>query len=255
MCQITTTPFQQFSIDKLRFVMFIKHTFHSSPETFLPFEDSFFRYHIRSKLGIQTSLKEQMCEWFNIVVGIVVHHHNIVIVFQITFVHNKGWITILGQISCKQCPLSHLGPTSTVFTTDGMSFEKYGTFVSQFDAFNVNGIPTNGNPIPSPTHGTIGTRQRFGQIEFFHLQCRGCYGWFFENCTNLFPSGDSIFQYLIIGLIARYTTQIICLPLLCIKKRMYPFIEDELTSVSGHFFTLVSTKHKREKKVREGGSE
>mmetsp|Transcript_5119 Transcript_5119/g.7203 ORF Transcript_5119/g.7203 Transcript_5119/m.7203 type:complete len:207 (-) Transcript_5119:343-963(-) len=204
MLQISATPFKQTSLFKFLLVFGIKNFFHGGPESFLPLEDCLFCHNVRCNVGIKTTLEEQVSELSDIVIGVVINDAYIVVVRQITFVDDKGCRSVSWQVGCQKSSLANLVPTGSVFTTDGMAFKKYGIFVSQFNSFNMNCVATNGNTVPSTTHGTIGRAKGLTQTHFLYLNC--CWGnsWFLEDGSNTSSSCDSIMQNFIIGFIAGF---------------------------------------------------
>jgi hypothetical protein len=95
---------------------------------------------------------------------------DIVIIRQIPFIDNKGSLSILRNVRGQERSLAHFVPTSTVFSTHGMTFKQDGILVSQFNAVNVNGISGDCNAIPSTTHGTIGRTKGLAQTKLFDLK-------------------------------------------------------------------------------------
>ncbi len=191
--QISAALVQQTLFEKLFLVVFIKNFFHGGPESLLPFEHRLFGDNIRRNTGFQAPTEEQMSQTGDIVVGIVIYYHDIVIIGQIAFIYDKGWRSFFfGQVGRQQGSFTDLIPTRTVFAPDRMSFKEHRVLVPQFNPINMNGITTNGNSIPSPSHGSIGGPPRFLQAHLFDLKSRRRNGRFFENGTNVFSGLDGI---------------------------------------------------------------
>ena len=117
-------------LDEIFLVVFIKDFEHVGPEWFLPFEHCLLGDNIWCNVSLQTTLKEQMCQWFNVVIGIVIDDHCILAIGQITLVDHKRWATIFWQIGREQRSLSNLIPSSTIFSSDSVTFEKYWSLVT-----------------------------------------------------------------------------------------------------------------------------
>lgn len=110
--------------------MFVKDREHVGPEGFLPFEDSLFGDNVRGNIRRQATLKKQMRQWLNVIVGVVIHNHSILTIGQITLVNHERGASIFWQIGGEQSSLSNLIPSSTILSSYGMTFEKYRSLVS-----------------------------------------------------------------------------------------------------------------------------
>jgi len=117
-------------LDKILFVVFVENFQHVGPERFLPFKHGLFGDNVGCDLGFQTSLEKQMCQRFNIIVGVVIHYDCILLISQITLVNDKGRTSIVGQIGSQERSFSNFIPSSTVFSANSMTFEKYRSLVA-----------------------------------------------------------------------------------------------------------------------------
>mmetsp|Transcript_24881 Transcript_24881/g.59069 ORF Transcript_24881/g.59069 Transcript_24881/m.59069 type:complete len:200 (-) Transcript_24881:783-1382(-) len=99
--QFTATTFQKSSSKEEILVFFVEDLFHGSPVPFLPLEDCFLRNDVRCNLMFQTTFEEEVCQFCDVVVRVVIHDDDVVFICQVTFVNNERWGPILGKVRRK----------------------------------------------------------------------------------------------------------------------------------------------------------
>mmetsp|Transcript_5647 Transcript_5647/g.11705 ORF Transcript_5647/g.11705 Transcript_5647/m.11705 type:complete len:252 (-) Transcript_5647:359-1114(-) len=210
--QVSPTSLQQAGLFEFFLVISIKDTLHGGPEPLLPFEHSLFCDDVGRDIAIQTALEEEVRQRFDIVVWVVVHHNNIVVVFQVSFVDNKGRTSVLRHVRRQESSFTNIFPTSAVFASNRMAFKKNRVFVTKVNPLNVNGITRNRNTVPSSTHGTIGAPKGSRQTHFRLLLCRWGNGGLLEDGSYAFSSFDGIMKHLVICFITALARKVIAFP-------------------------------------------
>mmetsp|Transcript_14299 Transcript_14299/g.23113 ORF Transcript_14299/g.23113 Transcript_14299/m.23113 type:complete len:296 (-) Transcript_14299:299-1186(-) len=237
MLKIASTAFQEPFLQKLFLVITIKDLLHGCPVTLLPLEDSLFSNNVRSDLGLKTSLEENMRQLSDIVVGVVVHDHHVVVVGQISFIDDKRRSTVLGKVGGQQGTLSDFIPAGTVLSSYSMTFKKNLVLVTEFNTLDMNGITRNGNTVPSTTHSTVGGSKGLGKSKFFDLKRRGRDGRFFKDGPNTCTSFYGIMKDFVVGLVTAFARQIVDLPGARVEVGFDPLIDKQITCVMGHLLS------------------
>ena len=130
MLQISSRPIKQTLLQEFILVTFIKDLLHCSPKSFLPLEYSLLGDNVWRNLVLQAPFEEQMCQISNIIIWVVIHDAYVVIISQISLVHDKWSTTILGDVGGKQCSSSNLIPSSTILSSHCMTLKEHLILVS-----------------------------------------------------------------------------------------------------------------------------
>jgi hypothetical protein len=86
--------------------------------------------HLRSDLSFQAALEKQVCQRFDVVIGVVIDNNSILAISQITFVDDERRTSIAWEVSCQQSSLSHFIPASTILSSHSMAFKEDRALVS-----------------------------------------------------------------------------------------------------------------------------
>mmetsp|Transcript_29047 Transcript_29047/g.44684 ORF Transcript_29047/g.44684 Transcript_29047/m.44684 type:complete len:272 (+) Transcript_29047:799-1614(+) len=236
MLQISTTSLKKSFLFKGFFVFCVKDLLHGCPESFLPLEDSFLGHNVWSDFSFQTSLKKQMSKLSNIVVGIVVDDHHIVVVSQITLVDDKRRRSVFRQVCGQKSSLPNFVPARSIFAPNSVAFEEHGALVTKFNPLDVDSVSGNCDTIPSSSHSTIGRSKGFRQAKFLDLIRRRRDGGLFKNSPNSLSSLYRFVKNFIIRVITSITREIVVFPGRSVKVRLNPLVNNEVASIMGHFF-------------------
>ena len=222
---------------ELGLVAFVEDILHGFPESFLPLEDSLLGDNIRRDSSIKTSLEEKVSQFCDVVVWVVVNDNDIVVVSQVTLVHDEWSRTIIRKVSGQQSTLTNFVPAGTVFTPNCMTFKENWVLVSELHSLNVDSITRNGDSIPPPSHGSIWGSKCLGKPHLFHLKGTGSNCWFLENGTDSLSGFHGVVKSLVVTFVTSFARKIIILPIVNVEVWFDPLIEDQVTSVVGHLFT------------------
>mmetsp|Transcript_12382 Transcript_12382/g.16082 ORF Transcript_12382/g.16082 Transcript_12382/m.16082 type:complete len:249 (+) Transcript_12382:854-1600(+) len=211
--QVTPCLVQQSCLQESFFVMLLKYCQHFRPEFFLPLENSFLCYNIRRYVGFQATLEEMMSQISNVVQRVVIGDYGIDVIFQKPFIYDN---VVLGLIFREKDSLklssSYHSISSTVFSTNSMTFEQNWILETKVHTLDVNSVSTNRDTFPPTSHRPVRAPPSFFQSKFLLLFCSRSNRWFFENRPEALSGCNRIMQYLIFRVISTFTAQIIKLP-------------------------------------------
>mmetsp|Transcript_9223 Transcript_9223/g.27782 ORF Transcript_9223/g.27782 Transcript_9223/m.27782 type:complete len:291 (+) Transcript_9223:852-1724(+) len=235
MIELPAALFEKSRRLEVRLVLPIEYLLHGRPEPFLPLEDGLFGDDVRRDLRLKASLEEVVREVFDVVVGIVIHHADIMIVGEVALVHNKGCRSILWYVSREEGTLPHILPPSTVLASNRVPLEEDLAVVTQLNAVNVDSITADGDAVPSPPHGTVRRTERLAQSHLLHLDRGRGDGGLLEDGPDPRPGLDRLAQDSVVGLVAGLARQVVRLPSGSVEVRLDPLLQDDVARVVGHF--------------------
>mmetsp|Transcript_43790 Transcript_43790/g.105636 ORF Transcript_43790/g.105636 Transcript_43790/m.105636 type:complete len:338 (-) Transcript_43790:155-1168(-) len=237
MLKISSRTFQKTSLLKIGLVVFVEDFLHGFPEALLPLEDSLLGDNIWGNFGIKASLEEKVSQFCDVVVRIMVNDDDIVVIRQITLVNDEWRRTIIWKVSGQQRSLTNFVPSSTIFTSNGMTLKEDRILVSKFHSFNMDCVTRNSNSIPASSHGSIGRSKCLGKSHLLHLKSTGSNCWFLENGTDFLSSFDGVVENLVVTFVTSFARKIKVFPLLNVEVWLDPLVNDQVTGVVGHFFS------------------
>mmetsp|Transcript_16240 Transcript_16240/g.26488 ORF Transcript_16240/g.26488 Transcript_16240/m.26488 type:complete len:249 (-) Transcript_16240:281-1027(-) len=208
--KLVSSVLKQSSLNVTLTVVLVEHVLHARPKAFLPLEHSLFGNHVWCHACLETTREKVMSQVNNIIKRVVICYNSTCIVPQVALVNQLSLAGILGRGTlwkkkCLQLSLSYSSITSSVFSTNSMSFKENWVFVTQLHTFNHDCITTDSDSVPSTSHGAIWTSPRLVQTKLLLLNLSWGNRWLLEDSLDTSTSVNRVPQTLVLGTISRNT--------------------------------------------------